>query len=1155
MRRRRHLPSWRVPVVTTYRDGILQGLQIFHDPTGRRERRVRYASALIAMVALMAAVIGLYAVLNADRVAAPALRATPAVARPVPQQPLAPIQSVGRPATHAPEGNTPESFGFYMPWDEAARRSLSAHADKLDWVVGGLARVEGRSHQFSYESDAHLGQVLRDTARAPRLLVMVQNVDADGNWDGAGTAALVAHPTQRAAFLARVEQMLDREHAAGVTFDFEALPPGSHAAYRTFLQEAQRRLSKHGRLVTLAVPVADPAWDLAAYGRVADRLFVMAYDEHWPGGEPGPIASQSWFEDNIRKATQAIGPDKTVIAIGSYAYDWSNGKGTGLPIEQAWQNARKAGKLPQFDPASRNSHFAYTEGKTRHEVWTLDAASAWNHLVAARRQDVAGVALWRMGSEDAGFWSALSAPSRSQPDLRTLPVQTALELEGQGEVLRVSGVSTPGRREVAFDADGTIGDLRYHALPAPDLVQRAGHQRRLVALTFDDGPDPRWTPQILDILKRSGAPATFFVTGNNVLGQQALLTRILAEGSELGNHSTTHPDLDLLSEDLVKLELNVTHRLVESYTGRSMRLFRPPYLGDADPNTQQEVRVARMAGDMGYLTVGLNVDPLDWAFPGADAIVAKAVAQVESGGPDRATQVILLHDSGGDRTQTIDALPRLIAALRARGYEFVTVSRLAGLSSNQVMPKVTGRTQLTASGIFGAFLGISALVSTVSVLFVLAIALGLSRSIILTTLAVRAARREVEPDPQPHLVPSFVSVLIPAFNEERVIEASVRHILSSRGPRIEVIIIDDGSSDGTSAVVTRAFGIDPRIRLLTLPNGGKAHALNQGLRIAKGDIVVALDADTRFEPDTIARLVRWFADPCVGAVAGNARVGNVINLVTRWQQIEYVTAQNLERRALSALDAITVVPGAVGAWRRATLDVVGGFPSDTLAEDQDLTIAVQQAGWKVICDNRAIAWTEAPQSFRALFKQRYRWAFGTLQCLWKHRSLLRSGKPRGLAHFGLPQTWVFQIGFGLISPVIDLALFTSIAGYGLRLATHGMDQSEGSLLKIAAFWSVFTAVDLLCCQIAYRLDANNQRVPFLRLLLQRFGYRQLLYAVIVRAVFAALCGPKVGWGKLERSGRHTAAPALPEVADLMPTEPDFVEPRQHHGTVCPLAAA
>jgi cellulose synthase/poly-beta-1,6-N-acetylglucosamine synthase-like glycosyltransferase len=265
---------------------------------------------------------------------------------------------------------------------------------------------------------------------------------------------------------------------------------------------------------------------------------------------------------------------------------------------------------------------------------------------------------------------------------------------------------------------------------------------------------------------------------------------------------------------------------------------------------------------------------------------------------------------------------------------------------------------------------LAALSVLLSALFSIAIVLGMARSLSLTALALRSRAA----DAPPYAPGALISVLIPAFNEARVIAVSVRRVLASRHAAIEVIVIDDGSSDATSAIVARGFAEDDRVKLLTLANGGKARALNQGLMRATGAIVVALDADTQFEPETIARLARWFGDPAIGAVAGSAKVGNRVNLVTRWQAIEYVTAQNLERRALASLGAIMVVPGAVGAWRRAALDEVGGFPEDTLAEDQDLTIAIQRAGWRVANDAEAIAWTEAPQGFRALAKQRFRWS-------------------------------------------------------------------------------------------------------------------------------------------------------------------------------------
>jgi cellulose synthase/poly-beta-1,6-N-acetylglucosamine synthase-like glycosyltransferase len=368
-------------------------------------------------------------------------------------------------------------------------------------------------------------------------------------------------------------------------------------------------------------------------------------------------------------------------------------------------------------------------------------------------------------------------------------------------------------------------------------------------------------------------------------------------------------------------------------------------------------------------------------------------------------------------------------------------------------------------------------------------------------------------------------VLIPAFNEARVIEASVGRVLASREAAIEVIVIDDGSTDATGAIVAAAFAGEPRVKLLTLANGGKARALNQGLRLATGAVVVALDADTQFEPETIARLARWFGDPRIGAVAGNAKVGNRVNLVTRWQAIEYVTAQNLERRALVGLGAIMVVPGAVGAWRRAALDGVGGFPEDTLAEDQDLTIAVQRAGWRVAADPEAVAWTEAPQGFRALAKQRFRWSFGTLQCLWKHGRTVREGRPRGLAWIGIPQAWLFQILFSLVSPMIDLALVFSIVMTWGRVEQHGWAQTHTDLGWMAFFWLLFVTVDLVCGWIAFRMDRTERSFPAFLLIAQRFVYRQLMYWVVIKAVSAALRGHWVGWGKLERTGRSTAPAA------------------------------
>ena len=1113
---------------------------IFYDASGRR-RRIAGAATLLLALALAVLVWWVATILSARDPHAPLRFAEDAGA---PQGLAVTATGTGTapwlPKATAAAGKAPLRLGFYMPWDAPSHASLAAHAGELDWLAAGLATVTGTDHHVTYEHDGDLTTLLAGQAHAPRLLPMIQNAMADGRWDGDGTARLLADARARARFADRIVAMVAAERGGGVMLDLESLPASAHDDYRLFLRDLRARFAPRGWAVMLAVPVGDPAWDLRAYAAVADRLVLMAYDEHWMGGTAGPIASQGWFAQVVAAAVARTGADQAIVAIGNYAYDWDGRTTTPLTVAAAWRLAAQAGVVPRFDRATGNPHFAYTRGGRAHQVWLLDATTAWNQRRAIERTGAAGIALWRLGSEDPQLWTALAVGAGQRPDLSALPAPAGVDVVGTGEIMRLDRQAAAGHRTLAHDRDGLIREVRTDRLASGDLVQRTGARRRLVALTFDDGPDPHWTPQILDVLKRERAPATFFVTGTNALGQRALVNRIIDEGSELGNHSTSHADLGREPAALVTLELNATARLIEAYTGRGMRLFRPPYLGDADPGTHDELHASRAAAALGYLTVGLNVDPLDWRAPGVDAIVANTVRQVTAGTDARPAQIVLLHDAGGDRSQTVAALPRIIRALRARGYDFVTVSTLAGLPRAATMPRLAADTTARAARTRGLFAGLWGMREGLGMLFVAVIVLGMARSLALTALAWRHRHRGEPPVVAQHLVPRFVSVLIPAFNEARVIEASVRRILHSRDVHLEVIVIDDGSTDDTSAVVRAAFGIDPRVTLMTLANGGKAAALNAALTIARGDLIVALDADTQFEPETIALMARWFADPGIGAVAGNAKIGNAVNWITRWQQIEYVTAQNLERRALAALGAVTVVPGAVGAWRRTALDAVGGYPEDTLAEDQDLTIAIQRAGWRVACDTAAVAWTEAPETARALFKQRFRWAYGTLQCLWKHRGAIgRGGVSTGLGRIGLPQAILFQFLLAAVSPLVDLALAGAVIGTGWRIARDGWAAMGGDTGTVLAFWAAFTAVDLGCGWAAFRLDAREGRFPAIRLLTMRFGYRQLLYAVVLRAIVAAVTGPRIGWGKLERSGRVTTPAATPATVVPLPVRVPF----------------
>lgn len=1029
------------------------------------------------------------------------------------------------PSLDKPAGR-PLAIGFYVNWDDSSYSSLKRSLPQLDWVIPSWMSLSGKDMALHTSVDAKAINLIRKQKPSTPILPLLQNA-VDANWDGPGLARLLADPARRQARIGEIVAFVAANHFQGVTIDFEDLPESAQPDLKAFLGELNDAFDPHGWGIVLSVPFDDASWDYAGYADIVDFVVLMAYDEHWAGKTPGSIAGQQWFEQTLEKRMKELDPEQTIVAIGSYGYDWSHGNNAeALTFQDAMDRASDAQADIAFDPDTQNPHFSYDEddGST-HQVWFLDGVTAYNQIHAADEYKPYGYALWRLGSEDPSVWSVFGRPyGASAPDpLRTIGAGEDIDIEGQGEVLEIASQPSAGARSIEVDKDdGGIDDESYTALPSSYVIQRAGTLPHKIALTFDDGPDPEWTPQILDILKTKHVPATFFIIGENAEMSPKLVQREVAEGHDVGNHTFTHPNLGDSPPGIVSLELNATQRLFEALTGHSMRLFRAPYFGDAEPTTADELVPIEIAQKMGYLSVGLHVDAEDWQRPGVDAIVDNVLNAINTKNVERKGQVVLLHDGGGERSQTIAALPRIIDSLRAQGYQFVTVSELAGLTRAQTMPPIapgslsqwTDRVVFLALGFFGHF---------IRWLLTTAIALGVARLILLGGLALlNRAREKQRVAPVLGEQPPLVSVLIPAYNEEKVIASSIRQILKSRYANLEVIVVDDGSVDATSAVVRQHYADEPRVRLLTIPNGGKAHAVNTALREAHGAVVVALDADTQFEPDTIPRLVRWFADPKVGAVAGNAKVGNRINLITLWQALEYITAQNLERRALAALGAITVVPGAVGAWRREALEQLGGFPADTLAEDQDLTIAVQKAGFKTLFDAEAIAWTEAPDSARGLARQRFRWAYGTLQCLWKHRNATFNPRYGSLGTIALPQVWLFQILFSVVSPLVDLVLVWQIVSTGLDYLQHRGQFDDTNLLRMLVFYAAFMAIDLAACALAFAMEKKEKWSLLWWLVLQRFGYRQLMYYVVVRSVWTAIKGPSVGWGKQERKATVSA---------------------------------
>jgi len=1022
-----------------------------------------------------------------------------------------------------PQADRPLSIAFLPNWghaDEDPLPSLRRALPKLDWLLPTWLTLQGDNLQLKDMINKPLLAEVR--TKRPNLVILpvLQNA-ANGQFNGETLAVLLADKDRSHALVQQLVSIVGSDKFQGIAIDFENVPKAAHPDLERFMHDLSAAFLPHGWIVVMAAPFDDDEWPYKTYAQIADYTLLMAYDEHEDSGPAGSIAGQGWFETTLDQRMRDLAPSHTIIGIGNYAYDWNGDGADSLSFEEAVIAAHDSEAPIDFDDATNNPHFSYIEDdRKKHDVWFLDAVTAYNQIHASDIYRPAGYALWKLGTEDSTVWQVFgrSYGAGVPPHLSELPIAGDFDFEGQGEFLHIDAQPTSGARTLDIDkTTGDINDETYTRIPTNFVVRQFGYVPRKIALTFDDGPDPEWTPQILDILKEKHVKATFFIIGANAAANPELVQRMVDEGHEVGNHTYTHPNLADTPSSGVPIELNATQRLFEALTGRSLVLFRPPYLGDAEPDDPSDMEPIVIAQNLGYLTLGEHVDPVDWSLPGVDQIVNRSLAPLDHPtGDSQFANTILLHDAGGDRSQTVAALPILIDKLRARGFQFVRASELIGLTRDQANPRLsptlllfTDRIVFTTMNWLGRFLYYS---------FLAAIWLGVSRLLFLAGLSVWNVRRERGQQALPPDRPIHVSVIVPAYNEDKVIVQTVERLLTSDHRDLEVIVVDDGSQDRTTPVLQAAFGTNNRVRIITKSNGGKAMALNVGLAAATGDIIVALDADTQFQHDTIPRLVRWFADPRIGAVAGNAKVGNRTNMITRWQALEYIVAQNLERRALAAIGTLTVIPGAVGAWRKSALLAMGGFHSDTLAEDQDLTIGLQAKGYQVRFDSTAIAWTEAPSSFRGLAKQRFRWAFGTLQCLWKYRALTFNPRYGSLGMIALPQVWLFQIILTALAPLADLLLIWQLVGQWIAYAQHGAEFSNTDLITVGIYYVVFVVVDILAATFGFLLERGENWNLLWWLPLQRFGYRQLLYYVVVRSISTAVRGAMVGWGKLERTG-------------------------------------
>ena len=1018
-------------------------------------------------------------------------------------------------------------LGFYVNWDPSSMDSLVAHADKLTHVCPEWFSLTTADGDFAGENDVPLLQFMAAN-RQLTLLPLLTNVAGEGRVPEAVENLARAGADVQNRFVENLKRRLGDIRAGGVLIDWEGIDPATEEALTDLLIKVADGLHDAGLQLWLQIPAGEErqVYDLTTLGDSVDFFVASLHDEVSEEDPPNAIAAQNWFNGWLDAVASHGDPQQWVIGLGNYGYDWAEDPAAAnrsgwkradtISFADAMSRAAYAGEgnsasgAPEYNPS-----FDYTLAGVNHEVWFLDAVTFLNQARAAHGKGFNGLAISRLGTEDPQLWTALDlvlTPQLGKGDLAQLSeLKTGKTITniGEGEIITADISPEDGRRQVEPDEKTGLLATTYEKYPEyPSLYHQGAGNEHQVALTFDDGPDPTWTPKILDILKSKHAPAAFFILGQQAENYPGIVRRIVAEGHEFGSHTYTHTNLSLAGDQRTRLELDATQRLLQTITGRSTTLFRPPYEADSRPNQLSEVTPLIVAQDLGYLTVMESIDPEDWDKPGTEVILQRIKQQRRNG------TIILLHDAGGDRSQTVAALPQIIDYLRARGDQIVSLGTLLGTTRDALNPwlKPKDRSLAQVASSIG-FRSLHAGFDFLWAFMIVATALIVLRTLLVVFLALRQRRaRRLVKEMVPAAgggTPPALSVIIAAYNEEKVIAATLRSVLDTDyAGEVEVVVINDGSKDRTGAVVASLAEADPRLRLAQQENAGKSEALRRGVELAQHGLLVFLDADTLFQRDTLRHLVAQFADKRVGAVSGHARVGNLRTFIARCQALEYICGFNLDRRAYDAWDCITVAPGAISAVSKEALLAVGGFRPETLAEDTDLTLSLHRRGYHVRYEAAAVAWTEAPETIRALAKQRFRWCFGTMQCLWKHRDMLFNPRFKALGFFSLPSIWFFQIILVALTPLVDLLLLASVL--------------LGSGRAVLPYMLTFLLLDQLLAVLACVLEKEPLRRSWI-MIPMRLIYRPLLSWVVWKSIVNAARGVLVGWGKLER----TASAVLP----------------------------
>lgn len=1015
---------------------------------------------------------------------------------------------------------------FYVDWDPQSLFSLQKNIKKLNMVIPEWFFIDPKTESLKTEIDTAALKVMRKNKI--KIIPLINNIDItknDGDFNGNLIHRIINNPVKRARLINDIAKTLQQYRFQGINIDFEEFKENSDAPIIAFQKELYTKLHPLGLIISQDIMADNTDFNVKELSKFNDYMFLMAYDEHYSGSVPGAISGQKWIESVLDETAKQIPSNKIILCFAGYGYDWQQGKeGTTVTYQEALSTAKLYKVQINFDNDSYDNSYTYTDSNGHlHHVNFTDAATNFNTIRFADEYGAAGTALWRLGSEDDRLWRFYNRTLTNGSLLKTPFNYSTLEnvnfgyatpdYIGDGEILNVITNPQPGK--ILFDidkAENTITNQKYLQLPTKYVIKKFGNVHNQVVLTFDDGPDPTYTPQVLDILKKENIPATFFVVGLQAENNIPLLQRIYKEGHEIGNHTFTHPNIATVSRERATTEMESTRLLIEAVTGRSTVLFRAPYNADSEPTGEDELKPIALSKEQNYYTVGESIDPNDWEIgTKADSIYARTIAQYEAN-PNKG--IILLHDAGGNRQATVEALPRIIHYFKNKGVQFTTIAHLLGKTKNDLMPKAKDSFLSIDDFIFdfGYWFG-----HFIVAVFWVAIILGFLRILLMLLMTFIKKGKDYKNPPTYNSDTSInypaVSIIVPAYNEEINALKTINNLLLQDYPNFDIVFIDDGSRDTTLLKIKDAFATNSKISINTKPNGGKASALNYGINLTTNDFVVCIDADTQLKTNALTELMKCFTlhtknNQEIGAVAGNVKVGNENTMLTIWQSIEYTTAQNFDRRAFDLINGITVVPGAIGAFKKEAIAKAGGFTTDTLAEDCDLTIRIIRKGYKVVNCVEAVAITEAPETLNEFMKQRFRWSYGVMQAFFKNKNACFNPKYKGLGMVALPNILIFQIILPIFAPLADLVLIISL------LWNHNNPES---LDKIGIYYLVFMLVDVLVSVIAFVFE-KEKLSKLLWLIPQRFVYRQIMYVILFKAIKKAIKGESQGWGILKRTG-------------------------------------